>query len=67
MMQKINYIPKNNIVKVSSAFSGFGIYSIKKIIDNNCNYDINNNDVEHVKTYFNVFKLFSAQLKFLFI
>jgi hypothetical protein len=48
LLYKINYIPKNNIVKVSSAFSGFGIYSIKKIIDNNCNYDINNNDVEHI-------------------
>ena len=38
---------KNNLVKVDSAFSGFGIYKIKYIIDNNVKYNEKTNDIEH--------------------
>ena len=38
---------KKNLVKVDSAFSGFGIYKIKYIIDNNVKYNEKTNDIEH--------------------
>jgi len=42
------YKKKNNIIKVDSAFSGFGIYNIKSLIKNNANYDTLCNDIEHI-------------------
>jgi hypothetical protein len=44
-----HFFKKNNtIIKVSSAFSGFGIYSIKQIIKKNANYSITSKQIEHV-------------------
>lgn len=43
------YSKNNSITKVNSAFSGFGIYSIKRLLKNNSSYDINNNNIEHIK------------------
>ena len=38
---------KKNLVKVDSSFSGFGIYKMKYIIDNNVKYNEKTNDIEH--------------------
>jgi hypothetical protein len=39
---------RQTVTNVSSAFSGFGIYSIKQIIKKNANYDIKSKQIEHV-------------------
>ena len=39
---------KKRLVKVDSAFSGFGIYKMKYIIDNNIKYNEKTNDIEHI-------------------
>jgi hypothetical protein len=42
-------ILENKLIKVNSAFSGFGIYRMKLIIDKNLNYNVNSNDlVDHI-------------------
>jgi len=45
-----SYFFKKNqsTTKVSSAFSGFGIYSIKKVIDNGSHYTTDSTDIEHI-------------------
>ena len=44
----INIFFKQYLVKVSSAFSGFGIYKMKYIIDNNIRYNEETNSIEHI-------------------
>jgi hypothetical protein len=44
----INIFLKQDLVKVSSAFSGFGIYKMKYIIDNNIRYNEKTNSIEHI-------------------
>jgi hypothetical protein len=39
---------KKRLVKVDSSFSGFGIYKMKYIIDNNIKYNEKTNDIEHI-------------------
>lgn len=39
---------KIKLVKVDSAFSGFGIYKMKYIIDNNVKYNEKTNKIEHI-------------------
>ena len=39
---------KIKLVKVDSAFSGFGIYKMKHIIDNNVKYNEKTDDIEHI-------------------
>lgn len=39
---------KIKLVKVDSAFSGFGIYKMKYIVDNNIKYNEKSNDIEHI-------------------
>lgn len=39
---------KIKLVKVDSAFSGFGIYKMKYIIDNNIKYNEKSNEIEHI-------------------
>jgi hypothetical protein len=50
---------KKRLVKVDSAFSGFGIYKMKYIIDNNLNYNEKINKIEHID--------FNKQIKNLYI
>jgi len=42
----LNILYETRLVKVSSAFSGFGIYRMKSI--KNIEYNINNNEIEHI-------------------
>jgi hypothetical protein len=44
----INIIFSDVLVKVTSAFSGFGIYRMNSIITNNILYNENTNDIEHI-------------------
>lgn len=44
----LSIILEEKLVKVNSAFSGFGIYRMKTIMDKNLNYNINSNDIEHI-------------------
>ena len=39
---------KIKLVKVDSAFSGFGIYKMKYIMDNNIKYNEKTNEIEHI-------------------
>ena len=39
---------KKRLVKVNSAFSGFGIYKMKYIVDNNIKYNEKTNEIEHI-------------------
>lgn len=39
---------KIKLVKVDSAFSGFGIYKMKYIMDNNIKYNEKSNEIEHI-------------------
>lgn len=39
---------KIRLVKVDSAFSGFGIYKMKYIMDNNIKYNEKTNEIEHI-------------------
>ena len=50
---------KKRLVKVKSAFSGFGIYKMKYIIDNNLNYNEKTNQIEHID--------FNKQIKNLYV
>jgi hypothetical protein len=47
------------LIKVDSAFSGFGIYKMKYIIDNNLNYNEKTNNIEHID--------FNKQIKNLYV
>ena len=38
----------SKLVKVKSAFSGFGIYRMNSIIKNNVSYNENTNNIEHI-------------------
>jgi hypothetical protein len=44
----IDIFLKIELVKVQSAFSGFGIYKMKYIIDNNVKYNEKTNEIEHI-------------------
>ena len=45
----ILFFKKNNtLTHVNSAFSGFGLYSIKSILLNNANYNLKTNNIEHI-------------------
>lgn len=44
----VNIIFSDRLVKVKSAFSGFGIYRMNSIIKNNVSYNENTNDIEHI-------------------
>ena len=50
---------KKRLVKVKSAFSGFGIYKMKYIINNNLNYNEKTNQIEHID--------FNKQIKNLYV
>lgn len=50
---------KKKLVKVDSAFSGFGIYKMNHIIDNNLKYNEKTNDIEHTD--------FNKQIKNLYV
>lgn len=39
---------KDSVVKVKSAFSGFGVYKTSSIIKYNASYDLNTNTIEHI-------------------
>ena len=47
------------LVKIDSAFSGFGIYKMKYIVDNNLNYNEKTNQIEHID--------FNKQIKNLYV
>ena len=47
------------LVKVQSAFSGFGIYKMKYIVDNNVKYNEKTNEIEHID--------FNKQIKNLYV
>jgi len=44
----VNIMFKSKLVSVSSAFSGFGIYRMKIIRDNNISYKEDGNNIEHI-------------------
>jgi hypothetical protein len=44
----VNIIFGDRLVKVKSAFSGFGIYRMNSIIKNNVSYNENTNNIEHI-------------------
>ena len=46
--RSIRHIQNNKIEKVKSAFSGFGLYSIKSIIKKNAKYNLKCNTIEHI-------------------
>jgi hypothetical protein len=43
-----NIIYGDKLIKVKSAFSGFGIYRMNSIIKNNISYNENTDDIEHI-------------------
>lgn len=51
-------ILEQKLIKVNSAFSGFGIYRMKPIMDKNLNYNINCNNNEHINFNENFNNLF---------
>lgn len=55
----IDIFLKIKLVKVDSAFSGFGIYKMKYIVDNNLNYNEKTNNIEHID--------FNKQIKNLYV
>jgi hypothetical protein len=49
MTKILSIIVEEKLIKVDSAFSGFGIYRMKPIMDKNLNYKVNSNDlVDHI-------------------
>lgn len=58
MTKILSIILEEKLVKVNSAFSGFGIYRMKTIMDKNLNYNINSNDIEHINFNENFNNLF---------
>ena len=49
MTKIVSIMLEQNLIKVDSAFSGFGIYKMKPIMDKNLNYKVNSNDlVDHI-------------------
>ena len=49
MTKILSIMLEEKIIKVESAFSGFGIYRMKPIMDKNLNYKVNSNDlVDHI-------------------
>lgn len=49
MIHYLLFFKKNkSLSKVSSAFSGFGIYNIKSLIKYNANYNLITNSIEHI-------------------
>ena len=51
-------IAEEELVKVDSAFSGFGIYRMKPIIDNNLQYNLNADEIEHIDFNKNINNLY---------
>ena len=51
-------IAEDELVKVDSAFSGFGIYRMKPIIDNNLQYNLNTDTIEHIDFNKNINNLY---------
>jgi len=49
---------ETKLIKVTSAFSGFGIYRMKKLIDNNIEYNIKTNEIEHIDFNRNINNLY---------
>ena len=49
---------KIKLVKVDSAFSGFGIYKMKHIIDNNVKYNEKTDDIEHIDFNYKIKNLY---------
>jgi len=54
----LSIILEEKLVKVNSAFSGFGIYRMKPIMNKNINYKVNSNDIEHINFNENFNNLF---------
>ena len=52
----INILYETELVKVSSAFSGFGIYRMKSI--KNIEYNVNTNNIEHIDFNYNLNNLY---------
>lgn len=49
---------EDKLIKVKSAFSGFGIYRMQTLIDNNIEYNIKTNDIEHIDFNKNINNLY---------
>ena len=49
---------EDKLIKVTSAFSGFGIYRMQKLINNNIKYNINTDDIEHIDFNKNINNLY---------
>jgi hypothetical protein len=61
--KKLSYIKNENlIINVDSAFSGIGIYRMKLLIDNNIEYNIKTNDIEHIEFNKNINNLYVYSL-----
>jgi hypothetical protein len=46
------------LIKVTSAFSGFGIYRMQSLINNNIEYNVKTNEIEHIDFNKNINNLY---------